>query len=154
MHSSFTNRGKFKNLDWVFRGTAFPTNFYVALVTKAVKPTPDINTLGELTEIAAGNGYTAGGISLTRNITDFDTLTEDDAEDRALVQIKDLVWTAAAGPIPISGDPARYAVLTDDNVTLGSREVYAYWDLIEGRSVVATETITLQDLTLRLEEVL
>ena len=153
MHSSFTNRGKFKMFDWVFRGTAMPTNFYVALVTDATKPTPDINTLGELTELADTNGYAEGGISLTKNSTDFDTLTEDDAEDRALIRIKDLIWTAT-GTFPASGDPARYAVLTDDNGTFGSREVYAYWDLREGRTLANTETLTLQDLTMRFEEVL
>ena len=153
MHSSFTNRGKFKMFDWVFRATALPGNFFVALVTDTVKPTPDINTLGELTEIGAGSNYTAGGFQLTKNSTDFDTLTEDDAEDRALVRIKDGAWTAN-GPVPLTGDPARYAVLTDDNATLADREVIAYWDLREGRTLANTETLTLQDLTLRFEEVL
>lgn len=147
--AGWTNKGKFRLLDWVFRSTAAPTNVYVALVTSAVAPTADINTLSELTEIAAGNGYTTGGIILTRNATDFDVLTEDDALDRALVQIKNLVWTASGGPIPASGAGARYAVLTDDNVTVGSREVLAYWDLTSDRTVSDTQTLTLQDCELR-----
>ena len=152
MAGSFTNRGKMRRLSWVFRGVALPTNFYVALATKATKPTPETNTLGDLTQIALGNGYADGGIQLARNSTDFDVLTEDDAQDRALVQIKDIVWTAAAGPIPASGEGARYAVLTDDVVTVSAREVIAYWDLVTDRSIVATETLTLQDLELRLKE--
>jgi hypothetical protein len=151
--AGWTNKLKAKVLDWVFRGTALPTNFYVALVTSAVAPTADTNTLSQLTEIAAGNGYTSGGISLTKNATDFDVNTEDDINDRGLVQIKDLVWAAAGGPIPASGSGARYAVLTDDNVTIGSREVYGYWDLTSDRTVSDTQTLTLQDCELRINEV-
>jgi len=150
--AGWTNKLKAKVLDWVFRGTALPTNFYVALVTSATAPTQDINTLGELTEIAAGNGYTTGGISLSKNTTDFDVNTEDDAADRGLVQIKDLVWTASGGPIPASGGGARYAVLTDDNGTIASREVYGYWDLSSDRTVSDTQTLTLQDCELRINE--
>lgn len=150
MASGITNRGKYKLLDWVFRGTALPTNFYVALVTSAASPTVDTNTLSELTEIAAGNGYTAGGISLTKNSTDFDTLTEDDSGDLGKVQIKDLTWTASGGSLPASGNGARWAVLTDDNATQGSRLVLAWWDLVSDRSVSVGQPLTLQDCELRL----
>ena len=150
MASGITNRGKYKLLDWVFRGTALPTNFYVALCTSAATPTADTNTLSELTEIAAGNGYTAGGISLTKNSTDFDTLTEDDSGDLGKVQVKDLTWTASGGSLPASGNGARWAVLTDDNATQGSRLVLAWWDLVSDRSVSVGQPLTLQDCELRL----
>src|SRR5262245_38183324 len=126
-----------------FQGVAFPTNFFVALCTSATAPNADTNTKGQLTEIATGNGYVAGGISLTRNATDFDQPLEDDATDFGRVQIKDLVWTAAGGPIPASGNGARYAILTDDNATQGSREVWAFFDLISDRSVSSGQTLTL-----------
>jgi hypothetical protein len=144
-----TNRGKYNILRWALRGVANPTTFYVALVTDAIAPNADINTLSELTEIAAGNGYTSGGIAVNNDATDFDTATEDDANDRALLQIKNLVWTAAGGALPGSGDGARYAVLTDDNATVGSREVYAWWDLLTGITVSDTQTLTLADLEIR-----
>lgn len=152
--AGFTNRGKFLILQGVFRNTGLPTNFFIALVTSATAPTPDINTLSELTEIAAGNGYTAGGISLTKNATDFDVLTEDDAgtNDRAFVQVKDVIWTAATGSLPASGNGARYAVLLDDNATVGSRQVLAYWDLTSDRVVSVGQTLTLQNCELRLTE--
>ncbi|MHA1572156.1 MAG: hypothetical protein ACTSWM_10060 [Alphaproteobacteria bacterium] len=148
----FTNKGKFRLLEAVFRAVALPTNFYVALVTSAVAPVADTNTKGELTEITAGNGYTTGGISLTKNATDFDVLTEDDANDRALVQIKDLVWTASGGPIPSAGNGARYAILTDDNATQGSREAWTFWDLTADRTISDTQTLTLTNCELRLTE--
>jgi len=149
MASGVTNRGAYKFLDWLFRGTALPANVYVALVTSAVAPTADINTLGELTEIAAGNGYTTGGFSLSLNTTDFDTLTEDDTLDRALTMIKNVAWTASGGTIPASGNGARYAILTDNNATVGSRLVLAYYDLTADYSLAAGQVLTLTDLTIR-----
>jgi hypothetical protein len=147
----WTNRGKFGALGRLFRGVALPTNYFVALVTSAVAPTADTNTKTELTELANGNGYTTGGISLTKNSTDFDVLTEDDTNDRALIQIKDLVWTATGGSLPATGG-ARYAVLTDDNATQGSREILSFWDLVSDRQVSVGQTLTLQDCELRLTE--
>lgn len=150
MASGFTNRGKFLLFGYVFRGTTLPTNFYVALATSATAPTADTNTLGELTEITAGNGYTTGGYSLARNATDFDTLTEDDTGDKALIQLKDVAWTASGGNLPASGSGARYAVLTDDNATVASRQVLAFWDLTSDRTVSSGQPLTLQNCELDL----
>lgn len=151
--AGWTNKGKFRLLDWVFRATTAPTNFYVFLATSAVSPTADTNIKSDLTEIATGNGYTAGGISLAKNSTDFDVLTEDDTNDRGFIQIKDLVWTASGGPIPASGNGARWAIFTDDNATLANREVIAYWDLGADRTVSSGQTLTLQNCELRGNEV-
>ena len=154
-NAQWTNRGKVTVLDAYFRGAALDANLQVMLITDAVVPTADTNLFSELTEIAAGNGYVSGGGApgdLARNATDFDVLTEDDTGDRAFTQFVDAVWTAAGGPIPASGNGARYAVLTDDNVTIGSREVYAWFDLGAARSVSDTQTITLQDMELGLTE--
>src|SRR5690606_19283105 len=112
----------------------------------------DTDTLDDLDEIAAGNGYTSGGIQINRDSTDFDTWTEDDVNDRAIIQLKDLVWTASGGTLPASGNGARYAVLTDDDETVADREVYAFWDLGSERTVSDGQTLTLQDLELRLTE--
>ena len=148
----WTNKGKALFLSTA-RGVALPTNFFVALVTSAVPPVADTNTLSQLTEIAAGNGYTSGGISLTKNTTDFDSLVENDTNDRGELQIKDLLWTASGGNLPASGDGVRYAVLTDDNGTVGSREVYHFWDLSSDRTVSDTQTLTLQDCEIRITEI-
>lgn len=133
-------------LRMLFRGYTIPTNYYVALVTDATAPTPETDTLSDLTEIAAGNGYTTGGYQLDPNSTDFDTVSFSDVDDYAWVQIKDIAWTASGGAIPSSGDGARYAVLTDDNATVADREVYNYWDLASARSVSSGQVLTLQDL--------
>jgi hypothetical protein len=149
--AGFTNKGKYRLLGLIKGGT-LPTNFYIALATSAAAPVADTNTFTELTEIAAGNGYTTGGYQLTPNGTDFDTHAETDGSDLASLKIKDVVWTASGGSIPGSGNGARYAVLLDDNVTIASREVWAYWDLTSDRTVSNTQTLTLQDLELQLTE--
>lgn len=150
--AGWTNKGKFRMLGRAYQGVALPTNFFVFLATSAAAPTADTNTKSEMTEIANGNGYTTGGISLSKNSTDFDVLTEDDTNDRGLIQIKDLVWTASGGTLPGSGGGARYALFTDDNATQGSREVYHFWDLVSDRSVSDTQTLTLQNCEIRITE--
>ncbi len=150
--AGWTNKGKARVMNGFFRNTSVPTNLYVALVTSAAAPAADTNTLSQLTEIAAGNGYTAGGYQLARNTTDFDALTENDTDDRGELQVKDVVWTATGGSLPGSGSGARYAVLTDDNATVGDREVLAFWDLVSDRSVSVGQTLTLQNCELDITE--
>jgi len=150
--AGWTNKGKYKLLGWALRTETKPTNLYMRLVTSATAPSADLNIASELTEIAAGNGYTAGGYQLSFNSTDFDVWTEDDANDRAYVQLKDIVWTASGGNLPASGAGARYSVLTDDNATQGSRECYFYFDLSSDRTVSDTQTLTLQNCEIRENE--
>jgi hypothetical protein len=150
--AGWTNKGKARVLNGFFRNTNVPTNFYIALVTAAVAPTVDTNTLSQLTEIQAGNGYTAGGYQLNRDTTDFDALAENDDDDRGELQVKDVVWNASGGPLPASGSGARYAVLTDDNPTPGNREVILWWDLVTDKNVSVGQTLTLQNCELRLTE--
>ena len=150
--AGWTNRGKYRILEAFYRNANVPTNLYIALITSAVAPGPDINTFSELTEIAAGNGYTAGGIQLNRNATDFDVLTEDDTNDRALIQLKDIVWTAAGGDLPASGNGARYSIIMDDNATQANRHILNYHDLVSDRVVSDTQALTLQNVEMRLDE--
>ncbi len=150
--AGWSNKGKFNLLEWGFRKENIPTNLYLALATSAVAPTADTNVLGDLTEITAGNGYTTGGFQLNMNSTDFDVLTEDDTNDRALIQIKDVSWAASGGNLPSAGSGARYAVLTDDNGTIANREIITYWDLSSDRTISDTQTLLLSDLELRLNE--
>lgn len=144
MASGVTNRGKYLFLQGYFRGT-LPTNIYVALCTSATAPTVDHNTLSELTQIAVGNGYTDGGFQLARNSTDFDVLTEDDTGDLALIQAKDVTWTASGGPIPASGNGARWAVFTTDEATVANRQILAWFDLVSDRTVSDGQPLTLQN---------
>jgi len=144
--AGFTNKGAFTILGIVFRAATAPTTFYLALATNAVAPTADTNTLSELTQVTGSFGYTTNGTAVARNATDFDTLTENDSNDRAELQLKDYTWTAAGGTIA----NIRYAVLTDDNATPGSRVILVYWDLGSLISLADGQSLTLQNLELRL----
>ena len=150
MASGWTNKGKYKNLGIWLRNEAAPTNFYAALITDAVVPTADTNTFTELTEIAAGNGYTAGGNSVARSAAGFDVWTEDDTNDRAYIQLVDEVWNASGGSVPASGDGASYMILTDDNAIQANREIYFFWDLAAPRTVSDTQSLTIQDAEARI----
>lgn len=142
--AGFTNKGKAKLLRNFFHSETPPTNLYVYLVTSTTAPTPDLNTLSQLSEISE----TGKEVSLSLNTTDFDTNvanSEDDTNDKGVMQIKDCSY---AGPVT----NARYAVLTDDNATEADREVYCYWDLGSNRSVSTGQTLTLADLEFNLLE--
>lgn len=117
-------------------------------------PGPDINTVSDWTagEIASGNGYTSGGIQLTKNSTDFPGLSENDSTDLAYVGIKTLSWTASGGNLPSSGSGAAFLLLTDDNGTLGSREVWAWFDLGGERTVSDTQSLSASSGELRLRQ--
>lgn len=138
---AFTNRFFYRVQEWIFNGGSVPSNFYLAFVTDATPPTSDTDTLSQLTEISAGGGYSAGGIQLSPNATDFPGLTEDDVNNDSEISMRNITVVASGGSI----GPFRYAVLTDDNVTLGDREVFAFWDLGSDITVTDGQSFTLQD---------
>lgn len=149
--AGITNRGKYRTLEWAFRGVTRPTNFFVILFTSASVPTPDTNVVSDHTQVSTGNGYVDGGFSLTPNSTDFDVLTEDDTNDRALIQVKDVTWTASGGSVPASNS-ARYAAITTDEATVANRQVVSWFDLVADRQVSVGQQLTLQNLEMRLTE--
>jgi len=149
--AGMTNRGKKVILNAYFTAdtTDEPTAFKMALVTSATAPTQDTNVLTDLTEITAGNGYTAGGLAIARSAVGFDVITEEDTSDYGAAQMADIVWTATGGPIPSAGGGARYAVLLDDAAT---PNILAYFDLTTDRTVSDTQTLTLADFDVRLTQ--
>ena len=87
--------------------------------------------LADITEIAAGNGYSAGGSVVANNafaqVTGTGTLTGDD-----------VVFTAAGGAIA----SFRYAVLYSDTPTAPADPLIAYWDYGSSIAPAAGETFT------------
>ena len=65
-------------------------------------------------ELAGGNGYTAGGITLTGV-----TVTEDDPNDRCIINWNDAVWTASGGSIGPSAGCILYNDTTPDDTVIG-----------------------------------
>lgn len=149
MASLTTNKGKWRMLGWIFVAVAEPVTFDVVLCLTTLVPTVDTDVVSTY-QIATGNGYVDGGYSLTPGGTDYDVDTEDDTNDWGLVQAKDIVWTAAGGPIPSSGLGARYAAHCDDNATTTLKEIVHVWDLVSERTISDTQTLTLQDCEARI----
>jgi hypothetical protein len=83
----------------------------------------------DLTEITAGNGYTAGGTAATI------TSSAQSSGTYKLV-LADVVFTASGGTI----GPARYFVLYNDTAT--NKELIAWWDYGSSVTLNAGETFT------------
>lgn len=85
----------------------------------------------DLTEIAAGNGYTAGGATVANSgysqTSGTGTLTGDD-----------VVFTASGGAI----GPFRYAVIYNDTPTAPADPLIGWWDYGSPVTLADTETFT------------
>ncbi len=86
------------------------TNTAPNVATNAVK--------ADLAEITAGNGYTAGGNTVTV------TVSETGGTATINVTADPATWTASGGTI----GPFRYAVIYNDTPTTPADPLIAYWD--------------------------
>lgn len=154
MADGMTLQGMYDMQDIVLRGALPPASLYIALVTDVSAgentPNKDTETMADLTEIAAGNGYTSGGYQLDRNSTDWDTLTKGTSD--VIANMKDVSWAASGGAIPPSGNGATYAVLTTDEATVSARKVWAYWQLSEERTATDGQILKLRNARTKLQE--
>lgn len=86
----------------------------------------------DLTEITAGNGYTAGGASVSANgIRSGGTVTLDGDQ---------VVWTASGGSI----GSFRYVVLYNDTPTVPADPLIAWWDYGSALTLLTGETFTVK----------
>lgn len=100
----------------------------VALTNTA--PVATHTGLADITEIAAGNGYTAGGTATTP------TLSE--TSGTAKLVCTDVVFTASGGAIA----DFRYAVLYNDTATSPADALIASWDYGSTVTLADTESFT------------
>src|SRR5688572_19317227 len=101
--AGFTNRGKARLLEGFFRNiwrtkdgnaNSFPTRWNILLFTlAATDPTADDNVVGSGREPTNGS-YVSGGVALERSAVGWDTMTEDDTNDKGIIKGKDIVFTA------------------------------------------------------------
>lgn len=101
--------------------------FKVMLTNTAPAATNQIKT--DITELGAGNGYTAGGTATTITVNRTSGVTK--------VSGTDVVFTAT-GPL----GPFRYAVLYNDTQATPAKPLVAWWDYGSAATLSATETFT------------
>lgn len=105
--------------------------FKVALTNTA--PNQATNTvLADITQIAAGNGYVAGGTATTIAVSETGGTTT--------VTGTQVVFTAAGGTI----GPLRYAVLYNDTATSPADALIGWWDYGSSFTLQDGETFTVK----------
>ena len=102
----------------------------IKLMLTNVAPTATSAVKTDITEIAAGNGYTAGG-----NVCAL-TSSSQTAGLYKLILANPATWTAVGGAIATF----RYAVVYND--TAVSKNVIGYWDYASPVTLAAGETFT------------
>lgn len=102
--------------------------FKVLLVNTAPVNTNAVKA--DLTEISAGNGYSAGGTATT--------ITTSTSSGTAKATGTDVVFTATG-----SVGPFRYAVLYNDTPTSPADPLIAWWDYGSGVTLANGETFTI-----------
>lgn len=101
---------------------------------EALTNTAPVNTntvFANLTEISAGNGYTAAGMTL-------DTVTLTETTGTAKVTIADEVLTASGGSI----GPLRYASIYNDTATSPADALVCFYDYGSSITLASGETFT------------
>lgn len=85
----------------------------------------------DITEIAAGNGYTAGGAQAAQ-------VSDTQTSGTLKLKLNNAVFTAAGGTI----GPFRYAVLYNDTPTSPVKPLIGFWDYGSSITLNDTETFT------------
>ena len=107
----------------------FGSHTFKIMMTNAA-PVATATVKANLTEIAAGSGYTAGGTAMP--------MTQAMAAGTLTVSGTNVVFTAAGGSV----GPMRYAVLYND--TAVGKPLVAWWDYGSSITLNTSETLTVQ----------
>lgn len=120
---SFIEKQYVAGIDWD------ADTFKIALTNTA----PNVATndfFDDITEISAGNGYSAGGTATT--------ITASRSGGTLKVSGSDVVFTASGGSI----GPFRYAIFYKSTGTAGTSPLVSYWDYGSNLTLASGETFT------------
>lgn len=110
----------------------FTTDTYKVMLTN-VAPVATNTAFANITEIAAGNGYTAGGATTT--------ITVSETSGTTTVNGTQVVFTASGGTMATF----RYVVLYNDTTTTPvNKPLVGWWDYGSAVSLADTETFTVK----------
>jgi hypothetical protein len=143
MASLVYNRGKRLKEARSFGRTSLPSKFKLALLKSTYTPNADHATFADVSahEVAAGNGYSSGGIDIEASNVGFTADAQDDTGDTGDVTMKDAVFTASGGTLPSTG-AARYAVLMDFNATQANGQLIEVYDLAADKASDVSITLS------------
>jgi hypothetical protein len=102
------------------------------IVLTDTAPQASDSVLADLSEISAGNGYTAGGVAATVSAS-------SQTGGTYKLVLDDLLITASGGPI----GPFRYLVLIDDTPTSPANPLIGWWDYGSSITLADGESITI-----------
>jgi hypothetical protein len=102
------------------------------IVLTDTAPQASDSVLADLSEISAGNGYTAGGVAATVSAS-------SQTGGTYKLVLDDLLITASGGPI----GPFRYLVLIDDTPTSPADPLIGWWDYGSSITLADGESITI-----------
>jgi hypothetical protein len=106
------------------------TDLLKLMLVNSPAPVATNSLKADLTEIGAGNGYTAGGEDSTN--------TWAESGGTATLTGTKIVWTASGGSI----GPFQYAVLYND--TAGSKNLVGWWNYGSALTLNTGETFTVK----------
>lgn len=106
------------------------TDTFKVMLVNSPAPVATNTIKADLTEIAAGNGYSAGGTATTA--------AESETGGTSTQTGTQVVFTASGGSI----GPFRYAVLYNDTATSPADALVAWWDYGSSITLLDTETFT------------
>lgn len=123
----WTNEGLRLAATHIFNSNTF-TGFKMMLFEASPAITKDTTTVGTVSEIDNGNGYTTGGFDVPKNSTGFPSITKDNDLDKVLIQSLEASWVPT-GRLPVTGG-IRYTALTTNEATIADRTILYYVDHI------------------------
>jgi len=117
--------------DWAEKVHNLGADVLKVMLVNSPAPVATNSVKADLTEIAAGNGYTAGGTAVTI------TASSQTSGTYKLVG-NDVVFTASGGSI----GPFRYVVFYNDTPTSPADPLISWWDYGSSISINDGETFT------------
>jgi hypothetical protein len=101
------------------------------MLVNSPAPVATNSVKGDLTEISAGNGYSAGGTAATIS-------SSAQTSGTYKLVLADVVFTASGGSI----GPFRYAVLYNDTPTSPADPLIGFWDYGSSITLAVGESLT------------
>ena len=143
---AWTNIGKQRMFEQFFEASSAPSDFYLAASPSSAEFNASTVYVSSVGEVTASGGYVSGGLLVERGggVSGFLTTT---GVDFAIAQLSgSYVLSANTGQ---SINDVKVFMLTDDNATVGGREIYAYWSTGSDVDIGDGSTLTITSASLQ-----